>query len=294
MLRDLLRVLKKYNITERERQILTKAILFHDAVYDPHQDNNEELSCQAFLKHYSNDRDKDQVCQLIMATKTHQANNKLEQIIIELDLNIFNKPMNELIEFEHGIFKEYQFVSIDEYINARIDFLKSLDCNSGIQLIKYVASRSYKIGIYPGSFNPFHIGHLNIVQKAESVFDKVIIARLTNPEKEKSYFELPNLQNEIIEYDGIVTDLFTSRNNIEFYFVRGLRSVHDIGYEENLRKYVHDIKPSIKFVYFFCDSGLEHISSSQIRNLMKFDKQLAYKYIPNEISKNPNFESKRR
>jgi pantetheine-phosphate adenylyltransferase len=148
-----------------------------------------------------------------------------------------------------------------------------------------VVGRKYRIGIYPGSFNPFHVGHLNIVQKTERVFDKVVIARGINPEKGSPEFPMPSLPNEMVEYKGLVTELFDPIfSNIELFFVRGLRGVYDIGYEENLRKIVHDINKSekrvpIEFVYFFCDSGLEHVSSSQIRGLMQFDKAIANKYL---------------
>jgi len=88
------------------------------------------------------------------------------------------------------------------------------------------------------------------------------------------------LRNEIVTYTGLVTDLFKSQyENVKLVLVRGLRSVYDLGYEDNLRRVVKDIRPDINFMYFFCDPGLEHISSSQIRNLSKFNRKLADRYL---------------
>ena len=67
-----------------------------------------------------------------------------------------------------------------------------------------------KIGFYAGSFNPFHIGHYNILSKAEEIFDKVIIGVGVNYEKRKNKkHDLPDIikDREIIEYDGLITDV---------------------------------------------------------------------------------------
>jgi pantetheine-phosphate adenylyltransferase len=284
-----LRMLKgtlDYQLSETDQKILELAIIFHDAIYNPQRTDNEELSCQEFLNYFPTHEHKDIICELIMATKHHdesKVTRQLAKCIIQLDLQIFSASLTELITYEQGIFKEYQFVNIVEYITKRVEVLKEIQSvmpypTNIADLIKYVETRVYKIGVYPGSFNPFHIGHANIVKKAEDVFDKVVIARGINPDKKDcSLFDMPKtLLNEIIEYKGLVTDLFErieDFQNVQLFFVRGLRNVYDIGYEEQLRKTVEGIAPHIKinFVYFFCDSGLEHISSSLIRGLMPFN-----------------------
>jgi len=229
-----------------------------------------------------------------MATKRHEyCDDQLINEIIDLDLKIFTKSLFELIEYEHGIFKEYQFANIALYIVKRIEFLNSIkqkykkahwynkDVENNIDsLIKYVKYRKYKIGIFAGSFDPFHIGHKNILNKAENVFDKIIIAKGCNPDKDESRYDLPtSLFNEKIKYTGLVTDLFKDRiDNVDLFLVRGLRNIYDLGYEENLRKTILDIDNTIEFSYFFCDSKFEHISSSLIRGLLKFGKSFT-KYI---------------
>lgn len=282
---------------------LLLAIIYHDACYNPKNINNEEVSCQIFEENFKESIEGKEklpeidiaiVKKLIMATKTHEyCDDPLTNTIIDLDLNIFTKSIVKLIEYEHQIFKEYQFANIQEYITKRVDFLNSIkekykkthwynkDVKNNINsLIEYVKSRKYKIGIFAGSFDPFHIGHQNILNKAEKVFDKVIIARGCNPDKGESRYRLPtSLFNEQIKYTGLVTDLFKNKlDNVNLFLIRGMRNVYDSGYEENLRKTILDIDPTIEFTYFYCDSKFEHISSSQIKGLLKFDTSFT-KYI---------------
>ena len=76
-----------------------------------------------------------------------------------------------------------------------------------------------KLGVYAGSFQPFHLGHLNILEKAEQIFDQVIIARGINPSK----ISQSNIQQELDQPDthnylgrdfytftGFLTDFITS------------------------------------------------------------------------------------
>jgi len=298
---QLLSLVPFHTETDLDRDILSKAVMFHDSVYDPRANDNEERSCEEFKKCFPGYATTDQVCSCIMATKDHVlGKGKLEDALITLDLHIFSMGMTALMAYEDGIFNEYQFVPIDEYITKRLDVLVNLTAKMSLSnrfthqtlenmnvLQEYVRSRKYLVGIYPGSFNPFHIGHLNIVNQAETVCSKVVIAQGINPDKANSVLDIfsrrpmPScLRNEIVTYTGLVTDLFKSQyENVKLVLVRGLRSVYDLGYEDNLRRVVKDIRPDINFMYFFCDPGLEHISSSQIRNLSKFNRKLADRYL---------------
>jgi pantetheine-phosphate adenylyltransferase len=173
--------------------------------------------------------------------------------------------------------KDLEFVLSDFKHNQHVDYLDWLNyltekfdkSNSGIKDILSVWTP--KIGVYAGSFNPFHLGHYNILTKAEDIFDKVIIAKGINPDKEKGEFELPDkIKNrQIIYYDGLLTDML-SNLGYEITLIRGLRNATDLQYELTQYAFLQEMMPTIKIVNIFCDKKYEHISSSAIRNLMKY------------------------
>jgi pantetheine-phosphate adenylyltransferase len=145
------------------------------------------------------------------------------------------------------------------------------------------------LAIYAGSFNPFHIGHLNVVEKAERVFGKgnVLIAIGVNPEKAKSE-SLLERAGEIHIKTGRPVEVYTTflhelveKKEAEGYkvvLVRGLRNGDDLAYEDNQLKFINDFKSNIDVVFFRCDEQFAHISSSAIRNLQSFRPGSGDKY----------------
>lgn len=146
-----------------------------------------------------------------------------------------------------------------------------------------------KIAIFSGSFNPFHIGHLNIVEKAEKVFGNgnVIIAIGVNPEKAKSS-DLSSRASEIHSKTGRSVEVYTTflhelvekkeKEGYKVVLVRGLRNGDDLAYEDNQLKFINDFKKDIDVVFFRCDEQFAHISSSAIRNLQSFRPGSGDKY----------------
>ena len=149
-----------------------------------------------------------------------------------------------------------------------------------------------KVAIYPGSFNPFHIGHLDVIKQALKLFDKVIIARGINPDKDKKddkfwstndCVELQKLidshEVEIEDFEGLLSEfiLFTtiesgvSSDVVEdFAIIKGLRNGQDLEYEKNQQYWNEDLDVLIPFFYIIADRKYCHISSSAIRGLEKF------------------------
>lgn len=149
------------------------------------------------------------------------------------------------------------------------------------------------IALYPGSFDPFHIGHLNILEKSEKIFGKgnVIVAMGVNIEKqidddgfgndndliiidkEWNAKELKKkINREVIVYTKFLHELVEKYESegLNVVIVRGLRNGADLDYEVNQKRYVDDFKKNINYVYITCDREFEHISSSAIRKLEKF------------------------
>jgi pantetheine-phosphate adenylyltransferase len=131
--------------------------------------------------------------------------------------------------------------------------------------------------IYPGSFNPWHEGHSDILRKALKVFDKVIVAVGRNPDKANECDvreltvmfgkELGEDRVEVIEFTTLLADF--TKTVYCCAVIRGLRNGSDLQYEQNQQYWNEDLGLTIPTIYFICDRALSHISSSTIRALNK-------------------------
>ena len=193
------------------------------------------------------------------------------------DSEFFSNPgsIHICIEHERAQFKMYQSVRLSDYRKQRFDFLK-IQSNASLSA-DYIANFQPKIAVFAGSFNPFHKGHFNVLQKAEKIFDKVIIAFGKNTEKGQRTWDIPkSIQNrQIEEYNGLLTDFIQSLSH-EVVVIRGLRNSTDFQYEQNQYRYIQELMPGINIVNIFCDKEFEHISSSGIRTLEKFNRHHNY------------------
>lgn len=140
-----------------------------------------------------------------------------------------------------------------------------------------------KIGIYPGTFNPFHVGHNNIYEKAKKIFDKVFIARGINPSKTSILDNLPEFTLNT-EYDGLLTDCIKDIWNVnksetklsEIFVIRGFRNLDDIKYQQEQDYWLKRIDSNFQSIYIECDEEFKYISSSAIKNLNLFNQDTKY------------------
>lgn len=140
------------------------------------------------------------------------------------------------------------------------------------------------IGFYPGSFNPWHQGHWDVLEKSLKVFDKVVVAFGKNPEKfdpdqaadwwaagEEIGVEFP--QVEIIEFDGLLVDAvakYETDNSVKINaIIRGLRNGNDLQYEMNQQYWNEDLGLKCPVVFFITDRSVMHYSSSAFRSLSR-------------------------
>lgn len=142
--------------------------------------------------------------------------------------------------------------------------------------------------IYPGSFDPFTNGHLDVVRKASRMFAEVIVAIGINTAKSRNFdkesmkeameetFRLEGLTNCRVEiYTGLVAEF--AREHGALYMVRGLRNTTDYNYEENIAEVNKLINPDLEYVYFRAENV--GISSSMVRELMHFGKDVS-RFLP--------------
>ena len=147
--------------------------------------------------------------------------------------------------------------------------------------------KTEKIGIYAGSFDPFTVGHLDIVTQAKFLFDKIVIARGQNPNKPPHVNLLPEdtLRNMgvygVTNYEGLLPDFIKQweKSAGDVTLIRGLRSGYDLNDEQNLLAFLREMHPTIKVVYFLCNSKYQHISSSALRGIRQFSEEKYQNYI---------------
>lgn len=113
------------------KNITAIAIYYHDCIYDPKKDNNEELSAErAFIDLMAlgyNLSNAKFVFDLIMLTKHNGPSNFLSgQVLMDIDMSILGKNPVSFLAYENGISQEYSFVPRDQYVSGRTKFLQSL------------------------------------------------------------------------------------------------------------------------------------------------------------------------
>ena len=134
-----------------------------------------------------------------------------------------------------------------------------------------------KFVIYPGSFDPLTLGHLNIIDRASRVFDKIVIAVAHNVSK-KTIFSID-------ERVDIINGIFKDNDNIEVdsfqgllveyvkkvgttAVLRGMRSVSDFEYEMQMAHANKTLNPELETIFMVTDSKFAHISSSLIKEII--------------------------
>jgi pantetheine-phosphate adenylyltransferase len=144
-----------------------------------------------------------------------------------------------------------------------------------------------KIAVFAGTFDPFTIGHQDIVNRALPLFDKIIIAIGVNEEK-MPLFSLEDrmkiINKPFVNHDKIIiesytglTGAFCKKNNAR-YLIRGIRNNIDFQYETDLAQANKEIF-DLETVFFMTTPTLSHVSSSLVRELYK-NKGNYQKYLP--------------
>ena len=148
-----------------------------------------------------------------------------------------------------------------------------------------------KRAIFPGTFDPFTIGHYSVVKRGLGLFDEIIIAIGKNQQK-KTMFPLETRVNiarqafadnknvRVEVYDSMTVDFATQMG--ANYLLRGLRSVSDFEYEHSIADANRKLT-GIETVILFTDYEHAYISSTVVRDLIYFGKDISAFLPPNVI-----------
>src|ERR1043166_9179835 len=147
------------------------------------------------------------------------------------------------------------------------------------------------IALYAGYFDPFTLGHLNIVRRAEKTFDKVVVAVaadspkkavFTADEREKImrtiFKNSPKIQ--IDRFDGLLID-YAKRKEVKVV-LRGIRTVSDFEYEYQMALSNHALSPDIETLFMMTEGEYSYISSTLIKEVARLGGDVSH-MVPSEV-----------
>lgn len=136
-----------------------------------------------------------------------------------------------------------------------------------------------RIALFPGSFDPFTNGHLDVVRRGAGLFDKIIIAIGNNSSKQRYlpveqmisliegvFQDEPNVS--VQAYKGLTADF--ARETGAKYLLRGLRNTTDFEYENTIAQANRHVNPELETVFLITSPTLAAISSTIIREIHRF------------------------
>src|SRR5215211_5378279 len=142
--------------------------------------------------------------------------------------------------------------------------------------------------VYTGVFDPIHLGHLDIIQRATTVFDELIVGVGINPEK-ATFFNLEErvrlIQSVVTAYPTVRVLPFTGlavrfvREQKARITVRGLRTLSDMEYEFTMSLMNLNLDPEIETVFLMAKEEFSHVSSSFLRQIATLGGDLS-KFLP--------------
>ena len=153
---------------------------------------------------------------------------------------------------------------------------------------------SDKIGLFTGSFDPMTTGHVDLIERASRLFDKLYIGIFYNREKSGCFTSeaRERIVKEALQHLDNV-EVITSQNELAVTvagrlgakaFVRGLRNSQDLDYEANMNFFNQELAEELETIFLLSKPAYQHISSSRIRELIAFQQDIAA-YVPQSVIK---------
>jgi pantetheine-phosphate adenylyltransferase len=143
---------------------------------------------------------------------------------------------------------------------------------------------SMRIAIYPGSFDPITNGHLDLIQRGLSLFDRLVVAIADNPNKKPLFSGAERLEMvretvkgqkrvEILLFSGLLAELVKERKACAI--IRGVRAVSDFEFEFQLALMNRKLVPQTETVFLIPSEKYTYLSSNLIKDIARFSGDIA-------------------
>jgi pantetheine-phosphate adenylyltransferase len=154
-----------------------------------------------------------------------------------------------------------------------------------------------KVAVYPGSFDPVTNGHLDIIRRANNIFDTVIVAVFHNPNKNPLFTmdaRVEMLEEALADFDNVEVDGFTGlltqyieeqRGDV---IIRGLRAVSDFESEFQMALMNKKLAPKVETLFMMTNTEYAYLSSSTVKEVASFDgciEELVPKHVIKRLRK---------
>jgi pantetheine-phosphate adenylyltransferase len=137
-----------------------------------------------------------------------------------------------------------------------------------------------RIGVYPGTFDPITLGHIDIIRRGAHLVDRLVIGVTTNPSKEPMFTLAERLEMvrrevadipgniKVVEFDSLLMD-FAVREGASM-IIRGLRAVADFEYEFQMAGMNQQLNDEIETVFLMADVSLQPIASRLVKEIARY------------------------
>jgi len=150
-----------------------------------------------------------------------------------------------------------------------------------------------RIGVYPGTFDPLTLGHLDIIRRGAHLVDRLVIGVTTNPSKEPMFTvaeriamverEVADLAGvSVVEFDSLLMDFAEAQG--AGLILRGLRAVADFEYEYQMAGMNQQLNDRIETVFLMADVSLQPIASRLVKEIARYGGAID-KFVPPTVAK---------
>ena len=146
-----------------------------------------------------------------------------------------------------------------------------------------------RIAVVPGSFDPITLGHLNIIERAAKIFDKVYVCAMVNGEKKNRLFtdeeRLVMLRASTEKLENVEAELWSgllsayAKEKGAYFLVKGVRNGTDFDAEHAMADINRSLDEELETVLLCADARLSFFSSTMAREMIKYKQDLT-KYLP--------------